>query len=220
MTSNSMRPWPPRASSSTTWCAIGSTTSSSRRSAAGSAGDQLGRGPRVAAGEQRDLVALANQLLGQVRDDALGAAVARRRHALDERRHLRDAHPHPLIDESRDASAGVVPATAGRPVAPRGRRRQDPGRRAAPDRARPRRAVRPAVEPGRCGRRRWRGVGVAGTPTTRNRFRRCTGRSDDRSPSTAHSPSSPACGTMVVSKRPRASAVDGHRSPSAVPSTE
>ena len=35
------------------------------------------RGHRVAAGEQRDVVALRHELLGQVGDDALGAAVER-----------------------------------------------------------------------------------------------------------------------------------------------
>lgn len=41
----------------------------------GAARDQTGRRPRVTAGEQGDLMALADQLLGQVRDDTLRPAV-------------------------------------------------------------------------------------------------------------------------------------------------
>ena len=50
------------------------------------------RGQRVAAREQGDLVSLADQLLGEIRDDALGAAVQARRHAFDQRRDLGDFH--------------------------------------------------------------------------------------------------------------------------------
>ncbi len=56
------------------------------------AGDQARARLRIAARVERDFVALADELLGQVRDDALGAAVEGRGHALGERRHLCDAH--------------------------------------------------------------------------------------------------------------------------------
>jgi hypothetical protein len=47
---------------------------------------------RVATREQRHLVALVHQFLGEVRHDPLGAAVALRRHALVQRRDLGDLH--------------------------------------------------------------------------------------------------------------------------------
>ena len=53
----------------------------SSRSAAGAHGDQLGPRPRVAAREQRHVVAELDQLLGQKCDDPLGAAVQLGRHA-------------------------------------------------------------------------------------------------------------------------------------------
>ena len=42
------------------------------------AGDEVRRGARVAAGEEGDVVAAADEFLGEHRDDALGAAVERR----------------------------------------------------------------------------------------------------------------------------------------------
>ena len=45
-------------------------------------GSQRRLGLRVAAGEQSDLMTLAYQLFGQIRDDPLGAAVKPRRTAL------------------------------------------------------------------------------------------------------------------------------------------
>jgi hypothetical protein len=76
-----------------------------RREPHAAAGDrhQAGLRARVAAREQGDVVAVLDQRLGQVRDDALGAAVAARRHALEQRRHLRDLH----------AGAGAGPAADG-----------------------------------------------------------------------------------------------------------
>ena len=56
------------------------------------AGHELGRGLRIAAGEQRDVVTLADQLLGQPRDDALGPAVEARRNGLGEGSDLGNAH--------------------------------------------------------------------------------------------------------------------------------
>ena len=48
-------------------------------------GPQCRLGLRVAAGEQGDLMTLAYQLLGQIRDNPLGAAVKLRRTALVQR---------------------------------------------------------------------------------------------------------------------------------------
>ena len=50
------------------------------------------RGPRIAAGEQRHLVALTHQLFGQIGNDPLGAAIKLRRAALVQGRNLRDPH--------------------------------------------------------------------------------------------------------------------------------
>ena len=52
-------------------------------------------GDRIATGEQRHVVALSDQLLGQVRNDALGAAVKARRDALGKRGNLGDFHDGP-----------------------------------------------------------------------------------------------------------------------------
>ena len=53
---------------------------------------------RIAAREQRHLVSVPNQLVGDVGDDPLGATVEPRRTAFVERRNLRDFHDleHPL----------------------------------------------------------------------------------------------------------------------------
>ena len=58
----------------------------------GHAGHEIGRRDRIAAGEQRHVVAERDQLFGQVGDDPLGAAIKPWRHALDQRRDLRDFH--------------------------------------------------------------------------------------------------------------------------------
>ena len=57
---------------------------------------QLCRGHGVAAREQRDVMPLPHQLFGQVRDDALGAAVELWRHTFNERCDLRDSHATPF----------------------------------------------------------------------------------------------------------------------------
>ena len=71
----------------------------------GHAGNEIGRRDRIAAREQRDVMAERHQLLSQVRDDALGAAIEPWGNAFDQRRDLRDFHmisryPHiePLDD--------------------------------------------------------------------------------------------------------------------------
>ena len=60
----------------------------------GALGDrhQPGRGARIAAGEQRDVVTAARELVGEIGHDALGASIAPRRHGLEEGSHLRDTH--------------------------------------------------------------------------------------------------------------------------------
>ena len=73
--------------------------SGSRRSERGQAATSSAPGLRVAAGEQRDLVAVAHQLLGQIGDDPLGTPVELRRHALIQGSDLGDAqflHPNGL----------------------------------------------------------------------------------------------------------------------------
>lgn len=56
------------------------------------AGDEPCRGARVAAREQRDLVAEVDERVGEPRHDALRASVARRRDGFAEGRNQRDAH--------------------------------------------------------------------------------------------------------------------------------
>ena len=54
--------------------------------------NEPGRGDGVAAGKQRDVVALLDERLGQVGDDALRSAVEARRHAFHQGRDLCDLH--------------------------------------------------------------------------------------------------------------------------------
>jgi hypothetical protein len=61
-----------------------------------SAGHQCRRSPRIRTCKQRHLVALSHEFLGQVRDDAFGAAIELRGHALIERRNLCDPHAQNL----------------------------------------------------------------------------------------------------------------------------
>ena len=58
----------------------------------GAAGHEPGPGARMAAGEQRHVVALRHQLLREVGDDPLRPAVKARGHALDQRGNLGDSH--------------------------------------------------------------------------------------------------------------------------------
>jgi hypothetical protein len=53
---------------------------------------KLGGGLRIGAGEQRDLVTLADQLLGEIGHDPFRATVEARRHAFDEGRYLGNFH--------------------------------------------------------------------------------------------------------------------------------
>jgi len=57
--------------------------------------DQLGRGFRVAAREERHIVPQPDELLGEIRDDPFRAAVKLGRHAFGERCNLRDLHRTP-----------------------------------------------------------------------------------------------------------------------------
>src|SRR5262249_35649325 len=58
----------------------------------GYARHQMGAGNGVPAREKRHLVAKSDQFVGEIGDDSLAAAVKSRRHALHERRDLRDFH--------------------------------------------------------------------------------------------------------------------------------
>ena len=73
-------------------------SSASRPQRLGHGRDEVGLRHRVAAGEQRDLVALADQLLGQPGDDALGAAVELGGNAFVEGRDLCDSQGSQLLD--------------------------------------------------------------------------------------------------------------------------
>src|SRR5262249_12283279 len=53
---------------------------------------QMGAGNGVSAGEKRHLVAQADQLISEIGDDSLAATIKPWRHALHERRDLRDFH--------------------------------------------------------------------------------------------------------------------------------
>jgi hypothetical protein len=61
----------------------------------GHAGHEIGRRDRIAAGKQGHIVAQRNKLFGQIGDNPLGAAIKPWRHALDQRRDLRDFHGSP-----------------------------------------------------------------------------------------------------------------------------
>ena len=56
----------------------------------GHAGHEIGGGDRIAAREQRDIMAEGHQFFGQVGDDPLGAAVKPWRDAFHQGRNLRD----------------------------------------------------------------------------------------------------------------------------------
>ena len=65
----------------------------------GHAGHEIGRGDRIAAGKQRDVMAERHQFLGEIGDDPLGAAIKPWRNAFHQRRDLRNFHEtkkHPL----------------------------------------------------------------------------------------------------------------------------
>ena len=185
---------------------------------AGSARDQLRRGLRVTAGEQGDVVALANELLGQVGDDGLGASVSLWRHALDERRHLRDAHRTPrasfsvALRTSRATRSGAAPLQR----LPQGDGRQHQDRRAQdPERERRRwRCCRHVGQLSRRGNGRWcwrrggrRRRGRGATPSTLKPVVAVHWPLEESVASTVHRPSSPDCGVMVVVNAPVASAV-------------
>lgn len=63
---------------------------------AGAGGDQARVGLRIAAGEKRHLMALPDKFLGQVMDDALGAAVEAWRNAFIEGGNLGNSHSQSL----------------------------------------------------------------------------------------------------------------------------
>ena len=58
----------------------------------GGAAHQIGVGDRVAAGKQRHLVPLLNQLVSQIGDDPLGTAIKSWRNTLHQRSNLRNSH--------------------------------------------------------------------------------------------------------------------------------
>ena len=71
----------------------------------GAAGTRLGLGLRVAAGEQGHVVAELDQRVGQVGDDALGAAIEPRRDAFVQRGDLGDLHD----SRARVSGPGLTP---------------------------------------------------------------------------------------------------------------
>src|SRR5499433_4291206 len=54
---------------------------------------QVGRGLRIAAREQNNVMSECNQFVGQPRNNALGASIKLRRDGLSQRGYLRDLHP-------------------------------------------------------------------------------------------------------------------------------
>jgi hypothetical protein len=54
--------------------------------------DEVGAGSGIAAGKERHVMALPDQLVRQVSDDAFGASLEPRRHTLNERRDLGNFH--------------------------------------------------------------------------------------------------------------------------------
>ena len=75
----------------------------------GHAGHEIGRRDRIAAGKQGHIVTQRDELFGQVGDDPFGAAIKPWRHALDQRRDLRDFH---CVSDPRvaDRSANLSPS--------------------------------------------------------------------------------------------------------------
>ena len=75
------------------------------------AGDEVRRGDRVPAREERNAVTATDELLGQIRDDALRAAVVVRRHTFEEWSDLSNTHSS---ETPRDPSASITSCTIGR----------------------------------------------------------------------------------------------------------
>ena len=78
----------------------------------GHAGHEIGRRDRIAAREQRHVMAEANQFLGQVGDDPLGAAVKSWGDAFHQGRNLRDFQFCPFQKAHRSGTTHVVMAKA------------------------------------------------------------------------------------------------------------
>ena len=72
------------------------------------AGDELGRRPRIAAGEQRHLVAEADEFFREPGDDPLGAAIEPRRYGFAQGSDLGDAHDWFLSGTPRGSEGDIV----------------------------------------------------------------------------------------------------------------
>src|SRR5262245_8581274 len=59
---------------------------------------QVGRGFRIAAREQDDIMSERNQFVGQPRNNALGASIKLRRNGLSQRGYLRDLHAQSCLE--------------------------------------------------------------------------------------------------------------------------
>src|SRR5262245_8539834 len=59
---------------------------------------QVGRGLRIAAREQDNVMSERNQLVGQPRNNALGASIKLRRNGLSQRGYLRDLHAQSCLE--------------------------------------------------------------------------------------------------------------------------
>ena len=75
----------------------------------GYARHKIGGRDRIAAGKEGDLMAERHQLLGQVGDDPLGAAIEARGNAFDQRRDLRDFHTFPNYPKVEPPDSPKVP---------------------------------------------------------------------------------------------------------------
>src|SRR5689334_19848448 len=79
-------------------------------------GDETRVGVRATRSEERHVVALADELFGQIRDDALRAPVVLGRDALVQRSHLRDLQTLPSAAQPHEAGwspSGAVASGAG-----------------------------------------------------------------------------------------------------------
>ena len=91
----------------------------------GYARHQMGAGNGVPAGEQRHFVAQSDQLIGEIRDDSLASAIKPRRHALHERRDLRNFH---IFLSTRTRSVRNVPCCQKFPAAARRKMKKSVGK--------------------------------------------------------------------------------------------
>src|SRR5215470_14459903 len=88
---------------------------------------QVGRGLRIAAREQNNVMSECNQFVGQPRNNALGASIKLRRDGLSQRGYLRDLHAQSCLETRLGFASRVEPdrtARCGPSRDPRSRQRE------------------------------------------------------------------------------------------------